>query len=267
MPLPMRTMVLTLAYDGTDFVGWQRQARGRSVQGLLEEALGRLDGAPVEARGAGRTDAGVHALGQVASAVVRRDELSPSDLARALNGLLPADVRVVDVAEAPGRFDARFEARGKLYRYRIANTDVVPPFERRYVWAVRGRLDTAAMVRALRLCEGRHDFAAFQSTGSSVRHTVRTITRTGLAVDPLAPWSSGVHPDRRLITIEIAGDGFLRHMVRAIIGTCVEIGSGRRTPGGMAEVLAAADRSRAGPTAPAAGLFLVAVEYAAGAWQ
>jgi tRNA pseudouridine38-40 synthase len=244
----MPTYKLIVAYDGTDFVGWQRQASGESVQGLLEDALRALDGRRVKVTGAGRTDAGVHALGQVASCTLARD-VAVDVLVRALNFRLPPAVRVLSAAEARPGFHARFRARAKRYRYRIWNGAVLSPFERRYAWHLVAPLDVAAMDEAARLLEGRHDFAAFQGTGREMASTERTIL------------SSTVRRQGALVLYDVAGDGFLRHMVRAIAGTLVEIGRGRWPAAAMREILAAADRSRAGRTAPPEGLFLVSVEY------
>ena len=245
----MTTFKITLAYDGTDYIGWQRQASGTSIQGLLEDALGALDGRDVAAAGAGRTDAGVHALGQVASFTLAR-ALPCDTIVRALNARLPDAVRVLSAEEARASFHARFNARTKTYQYRIWNGDVMPPFERRYAWHLTGALDVAAMCRAARLIEGGHDFSAFQSAGTEVATTERTIAASRITSE-----------DAGLLAYEITGDGFLRHMVRSIVGTLVEIGRGRRPASWMDEVIASRDRGAAGPTAPAAGLFLMSVDY------
>jgi len=244
----MPTYKITLAYDGTDYIGWQRQPSGASIQGLLEEALRALDEREVAAAGAGRTDAGVHALGQVASFTLARATACDA-IVRALNARLPEAVRVLSAEEAAASFHARFDARTKSYRYRIWNADVMPPFERRYAWHVTGALDVGAMCRAARLIEGEHDFSAFRSAGSDVPTAVRRVI------------ASTVAGDGRLITYDVTGDGFLRHMVRAIVGTLVEIGRGRRPAEWMTAVLASRDRAAAGRTAPALGLFLARVGY------
>jgi tRNA pseudouridine38-40 synthase len=246
-PTP-RTLRLTLQYDGTGLVGWQRQKQGVSVQGLLEAALGRLAGRPVAVAGAGRTDAGVHALGQVASCRLAT-ALGEAELLRALNALLPPAVRVVEVARAPDDFHARFSARAKTYEYRLFLGPVLPPFERYWVWHVPEALDLAAMRRAARPLVGRHDFAAFRGAGGAARDSVRTIHSLHIV---------GAPPR---VAVRVRADGFLRHMVRAIVGTLVDVGRGRRTAASVAEALASRDRARAGPTAPPQGLFLVAVEY------
>jgi tRNA pseudouridine38-40 synthase len=244
------TFRLTIAYDGSDFIGWQRQASGISIQGLLEDALSELDGRPVTVIGAGRTDAGVHARGQVATAAVER-QIDAASVVRAVNSRLPASVRILDAAVAADHFHPRFDARLKSYRYRIWNADVMSPFERSYAWHVPMRLDMAAMADAAAALRGTHDFAAFQGTGSDTLTTVRTVVESAIAPGPDPP----------LVVYDAAGEGFLRHMVRNIVGTLVEIGRGRYPAAWMAEVLASRDRSAAGPTAPAHGLCLMAVAY------
>jgi len=243
---------ITIAYDGTDFVGWQRQASGTSIQGLLEEALRDLDGREVTVTGAGRTDAGVHALGQVASFVLHRSMESPA-LIGALNARLPATVRVVAAEEAADTFHARFDATRKDYRYRIWNADVQSPFERAYAWHVSGVLDTAAMGAAAALLVGRRNFAAFQAAGSATATSDREVFSSVVT----APKTC----DPPLVIYEISGSGFLRHMVRNIVGSLVEIGRGRRPVEWITQVLEGRSRSLAGPTAPPHGLVLVAVEY------
>lgn len=246
-----RTLKLTLAYDGTDFVGWQRQAKGVSVQGLIEDALGRIEGGPVTVHGAGRTDAGVHALGQVAS-VRLTAAIESTQLARALNAVLPPEVRVLSAEEAAADFHARYSATGKVYEYRIVNGPLLSPFLRRYAWHVTPRLDLDVVRSASTTLLGRHDFAAFQGSRARVASTERTIHRI--------EWEAGAGPDLPLV-MHIEGDGFLRHMVRNIAGTLVEIGLGRRPMADLGAILASGDRTRAGPTAPPCGLFLVRVLY------
>jgi tRNA pseudouridine38-40 synthase len=264
-----RTLKLTLAYDGTAFVGWQRQATGVSIQGLLEDALSKIEGRPVTVFGAGRTDAGVHALGQVASASVDHP-MALGVLQRALNAVLPPDVRVVETEEARPGFHARYDARAKTYQYAIMNGLAISPFEWRYAWHVTQALDVDAMAQAARCVVGRRDFAAFASSGSVVKTTVRTMTTSEVRLaGPGEPrwarsevdWPS-VGPRR--VMYEIAGDGFLRQMVRAIVGTLVEVGCGRLDAGEMERILASGDRKAAGATAPGHGLCLVAVDYGMG---
>ena len=244
----MRTLKLTLAYDGTRFVGWQRQGEGESIQGLLEDTLARFEGRPVTVQGAGRTDAGVHALGQVASARVTFAHPAAT-LVRAINAHLPPEIRVLSVEDAAPDFHARFSARSKTYRYVIRNVPVSDPFDRQYVWHLPEPLALGPMREAAAMLVGRHDFAAFRSVGAEVATTVRTMTRS--------EWreSDGV------LTYEIAGDGFLRHMVRAIVGTLVEIGRGWRPPQEVQSLLRGGRRADAGATAPPHGLFLLRVDY------
>ncbi len=246
----MPTFKITVAYDGTEFVGWQRQATGVSIQGLLEDAARELAERDVTVVGAGRTDAGVHALAQIAAFTLAR-EIHADTVLRALNARLPDAVRVVAADEVPSTFHPQFDARAKRYRYRIWNGDVLPPFERRYAWHVPGALDVGAMQLAARLLEGEHDFAAFQSSGSDVETTVRRILKSAIADRTIAD----------LIEYDITGTGFLRHMVRTIVGSLVEVGRGRQRPEWMSAVVESRDRSRAGRAAPAAGLFLVGVDY------
>ena len=252
----MRTLRLTLSYDGTGYVGWQRQAGGRSIQGELERALAEIEGQPVTVNGAGRTDAGVHALGQVASVrLAHRIEIDA--LVRALNAKLPLAIRVRQAAEAEEQFHARFGAKRKTYRYQIETGRVADPFLGRYAWRVTDPLDLAAMRTGAALLTGNHDFAAFQGARAGAGSTVRTVH--ALSVEPHGP---GSLLDTPSLTIMVTGDGFLRHMVRIIVGTLVDVGSGRRTAGDVAGVLTSRDRERAGPTAPPQGLFLVSVDYA-----
>lgn len=260
----MRTLKLLLQYDGTDYAGWQRQARARSVQGVLEEALARIEGAPVLVVGAGRTDAGVHAIGQVAS-VRLRHPIAPRTLVRALNATLPPDVRVLEAEEVAPQFHPRYAAHAKTYLYRLVTGEVVPPFERRYVWHVRDALDVARLAAAARLFEGRHDFAAFRAAGGRPGSTERTISAVTVAAVPLAAlWHQPTAADAstaQLITITLTGDGFLRHMVRTIVGTLVDVARGRREVATIERALRTGDRTAVGPTAPARGLFLVRVDY------
>ena len=266
-----RTLKLTLAYDGTAYVGWQRQAEGVSIQGLLEEALGRLDGAPVVVHGAGRTDAGVHALGQVASARVATMH-DPAVIRRALNAMLPGDVRVLGVEEAPDDFHARYSAAGKRYEYRIWQGPVQPPFVRAWSWHLPHPLDIEAMGRAARALEGTHDFSAFQSAGGGVVSAVRTVRRACVERRDPPPGVTGGGDDDDdgggeaagyLVAVQMEANGFLRHMVRAIAGTLVEVGAGRRPDASLLELLESRDRGASGPTAPAHGLVLVRVVYPA----
>jgi len=246
-----RTLKLVLQYDGSDYVGWQRQAEGASIQGALEDALRPIEADRVTVHGAGRTDAGVHATGQVASFRLSAS-IDAVTLARALNAVLPLDIRVAKAEVMPDDFHARFSATGKIYDYQIVNAPFVSPFLRRYVWHVIPRLDIDAMREAARAIAGEHDFAAFQATGTDVHTSVRTVRRI--------EWRGGSDPGDPL-TMQIEGDGFLRHMVRSIAGTLAEIGLGRWRAEEMAAILASKDRARAGTTAPPSGLILREVLY------
>lgn len=247
----MRTLKLTVAYDGTDFVGWQRQDNGVSIQQRVEEALAPFEPEgprPLHIEGASRTDAGVHAAGQVASVRVRFDH--PVDaVRRALNIRLPTAIRVLTVEDAPSGFHARFDARGKRYRYRINTAPVVSPLDRWFVWHVPRPCDVAAMRTAARTLVGCHDFASFQATGSSVVDTRRTVQRLDIV------------EMRDELHIEVEGDGFLRHMVRIMSGSLVDVGLGTFPPDWMARARDACDRRKAGRTAPASGLILEQVHY------
>lgn len=244
----MPTLKLTLQYDGTNYVGWQRQPNGISIQELVERALEPIAGRPVAIVGAGRTDAGVHALGQVAS-VELESNLDTATLARALNAALPEDVRVAAVERVPADFNARFSAAGKVYEYRVWNGAFVPPFERLYAWHVPQPLDVDRMRGATRALVGTHDFSAFRAAGSEAATSERTLNALDLTADGSR------------LALAASGDGFLRHMVRTIVGTIVEVGLGRRSVESVAATLASRDRASAGPTAPAQGLFLVRVDY------
>jgi tRNA pseudouridine38-40 synthase len=228
---------------------------------LLEEALGPFEGGSPTVHGAGRTDAGVHALGQVAS-VRARTHHNVATLQRALNAVLPADVRVVSIEDAPPAFHARFDAVSKTYEYRIANTPFVSAFEYRYAWHVPGTLNVEAMRVGAQTLLGRHDFAAFQSTGGDVHTTERTILSIAVGSDR---GQIGVRPGSDLgqtpLVIRVTGDGFLRHMVRSIAGTLVDVGLGRWPASQVADILAGRNRADAGRAAPAAGLCLVRVDY------
>lgn len=240
---------MTVEYDGADFHGWQRQASDRTVQGELEKALAVLTREPVAVAGSGRTDAGVHAIAQVAS-FRSGTHLAPETIRNALDSLTGDDLVVHEVREAAPDFHARFNAREKTYEYRILNRERPSALERRYRWWVRRPLDIGAMEAALGCLRGIHDFRSFEGAGSPRSHTVRTLREAALQ-------SEG---EGRL-TLRLTADGFLRYMVRNIVGTVVDVGMGKRAPGDIPDLLAARDRSAAGATAPAHGLFLVHVEY------
>ena len=264
-----RTLKLTIAYDGTNYAGWQRQANAISIQQVLEDEIDAIVGAHNPLNAAGRTDAGVHAAAQVASITI--DHPIPTDeLLRALNARLKAgDIRVRSIEEMPDRWDARIFARGKTYRYAIWNGAQPSPFWRHVVWYVPHRLDIDRMQRAAEALIGEHDFAAFKGRGTDVLTTVRRVhaaqivemnthTDQPLALSPLEP---GMELDGRLLRFEISGTGFLRHMVRTIAGTLVDIGRGNMEVDDMRAIIESQDRSKTGQTAPAQGLMLWTVAY------
>ena len=248
MGQPLRTFRLLIEYEGTAYVGWQRQAEGDSIQQKLEEAVAQITREQLTVTGAGRTDAGVHARGQAAS-FRSRTSLSPEKLRDALNAVLPRDIAVLRVEEAPEDFHARFSARGKVYQYTILQGPVRSAIERSLCWHFRSELDMDRMRQAASALVGRHDFAAFRTESREPKATVRTLHRLDIEREGL----------RLILTFE--GDGFLYNMVRAIVGTLVDVGRGKLSPGSMADILQSRDRGRAGPTAPAKGLCLVEVKY------
>jgi tRNA pseudouridine38-40 synthase len=243
-----RTVRLTLAYEGTELHGWQVQPGLATAQGLLMAAAARVLGGPVKIIGASRTDAGVHALRQVASLSTSSAIPAPA-LQRALNALLPRSVRVLDAREAPAGFDARRWACGKRYAYLIDRGPQADPFLRRYAWHVSFPLDAAAMAAGLAALRGKHDFSAFCAAAGRDRTPTCRIT------------SARVVTRRERLAICLSADSFLHHMVRNIVGSLVEVGRGARPPGWIGEVVEGRDRKRAGPTAPAHGLVLVRVLY------
>jgi len=248
----MRNLKLILAYDGSDFCGWQVQPDAVSVQGTLASAIGRITGEKVLPQGSGRTDAGVHALAQVAT--FQTESVIPAaNLLTALNDILPASIRVVEASEAPADFHARKSAKAKTYRYRMYREAICPPFLSRYVWHYPYPLDFDAMAAAAPLIEGEHDFTSFaavdQEKGAPVISNVRTI------------FSSAWRRDADELVYEVRGNGFLHHMVRNLVGTFLLVGKGALKSSDTAGILQAKNRATAGATAPANGLCLVNVEY------
>ena len=245
---PRRNLRLRLAYDGTEFHGWQIQPSVRTVQGELGAAIARVVGEPVRAHGASRTDAGVHARDQVVSVRVA-GRIGCEELVRALNALTRDDVVILAVDEVPDEFHARFSALGKRYCYRIRNHELGEPWSRAHAWHVPRQLDVQGMDADARVLVGTHDFSSFQATGSNVASPVRALR------------SIEVHREGCEVHIDVIADGFLRHMVRNIEGTLVEVGLRHRPPGSTLAALMARDRGAAGPTAPAHGLWLEQVFY------
>jgi tRNA pseudouridine38-40 synthase len=250
----VRHIRLVVEYDGTALCGWQRQANGPTVQGHLETALAALLAHDVAVVGASRTDAGVHARGQVAS--FRTERAIPlHGIQRGLNSLLPPAIAIAEASEAPDDFHPRFSATGKHYRYLVLTRSERMPRWRDRAWHRPGALDLAAMRHAAAALIGEHDFAAFRAAGCTARHTVRRIDK--IAIADAAQDSS----DRGLIALDVRGNAFLRNMVRILSGTLVEVGAGRLPVEQVAEILACRDRTRAGITAPARGLELISVRY------
>src|SRR5438552_6958936 len=244
----MRDLQLTLSYDGTGFSGWQTQPGYRTGQETLERAIALLTGEAVRANASGRTDTGVHAVGQVVN-FYSTSRLAPDALVRALNAHLPPDVVVSAAADMPQAFDANRDARRKLYRYVIHDGPVANVFLRRYCCQSRHPLDVALMRAATEPLRGRHDFHSFETDWPNRMSSVRTITH--LALSRMGDW----------IWLDVEADGFLYNMVRAIAGTLINVGRGYWPVSQVAEILEAEDRREAGPTAPAQGLFLMRVTY------
>jgi tRNA pseudouridine38-40 synthase len=265
----LRTLKLTIAYDGTNYAGWQRQANAISIQQVLEDEIDAIVGAHHPLNAAGRTDAGVHAAAQVASITI--DHPIPADeLLRALNARLKTgDIRIRAIEEMPDRWDARIFAKAKTYRYAIWNGAPPNPFFRHVVWHVPAALDIDRMRRATAALVGEHDFAAFKGRGSDVLTTIRRvlsaeIVETNIHTDQpiaLSPLDGAPDGGGRFLRFEISGSGFLRHMVRTIAGTLVDIGRGNMEVEDMQTILESKDRSRTGQTAPPQGLMLWKVEY------
>lgn len=240
---------MLVAYDGTDFSGWQVQPAARTVQGTLEAVLSTLQGgSPVAVRGAGRTDAGVHARGQVADAALAA-RIGDERLASALNGLLPSDVRVLSVATVPEEFHSRYDAVAKTYVYRLDRSAAGDPFRARVALHHPYPMDTAALAEALARLPGKRDWSAFCAAACEVKDRVRTVTE--------ASYANGDGEGR----FTFAADGFLTHMVRNLVGTLLEVARGKLAPARIDAILAARDRKEAGPTAPARGLCLERVVY------
>ena len=249
----MRNLKLILSYDGAEFSGWQVQPDAITVQGVLASAIGRITGEKVLPQGSGRTDAGVHALAQIVT-FVTESSVPTENLGRALNDILPASVRVLEVGEAPPEFHARHSARAKTYRYRIYRDAICPPFLARYVWHYPYPLEESAMTNAAELVMGEHDFTSFA------------------AVDPERGREEPMSNVRRIFSSSwkrveeeliytVKGSGFLHHMVRNLVGTFILVGKETLAPHDITRILTARDRSAAGATAPASGLYLVSVEY------
>lgn len=239
---------LTIEYDGTNYHGWQLQPNGITIQEVLEGAIEKILGVKIRVNGSGRTDAGVHALGQVANFFYEGD-LDLCRLQKGLNALTPRDIVINRVELVADSFDARRDAKSRVYSYRIWNHLFPSAFHRCFSWHIAEPLDVSSMQEAIRCLEGEHDFASFQAAGCDALHAVRRV------------YCNSLRLEGEFLVYTIEATAFLRHMVRNIIGTLVEVGRGDRSPAGFAELLAARNRIQAGPTAPPHGLFLVEVKY------
>ncbi|MFC5865471.1 tRNA pseudouridine(38-40) synthase TruA [Acidicapsa dinghuensis] len=260
----MQNWKLTLTYDGTAFYGWQVQPSLPTIQGELQSAIGRILGSgwgePPLPQGSGRTDAGVHALGQVAS-VALEAPVPADNLLRALNRTLPAAIRVLSVEPVPPEFHARHSARAKTYEYRIFRGNLCSPFLAPYVHPCRWKLDLASLQDAAQAVSGEHDFTSFAASDSDTTNRVNddeSEPKSPIRTVYRSEWSTD---EGDLLLYRVRGNGFLHHMVRNLVGTMLEIGRGQFPAGSMARILESRNRSAAGPTAPAKGLFLHSVEY------
>ncbi len=248
----MPSIKLIIEYDGTGYSGWQLQPNGVTIQEVLEGGLKELLGEPVRLRSSGRTDAGVHARGMVAVFSTSRS-LPMAAYHHGLNNLIPPDIAIRSAQEVADSFNPRAEALGKLYRYTILNAPTRSPLNRSASWLIKERLDLAAMGEAAAEFIGEHDFRAFQAANCAARSTVRRITGMEITADR-----------EGFITIDVRGTGFLRNMVRIMVGTLVAVGQGRMAPGNVSQLLAVGERSLAGSTAPPQGLCLIEVYYREG---
>ncbi len=254
-----RRIVLSVQYDGSAYNGWQIQPSGATIQGLVQECLHKLTGERVRVIAAGRTDAGVHAIEQIA-AFDSGSRLPLVVIKSALNALLPADIRIMDIREAEDDFHPRYSARSKRYSYIIANTGDIPPFIRAYVWRIKIPLDVEAMRGASAYLIGRHDFSSFRGAGCGAKNPVRNILCLETEkVCGVTFFFTTFYGD--FIRISMEADAFLRHMVRNITGTLVEVGRGKIGPETVRNILESKERRLAGPTAPPHGLFLEKIFY------
>ncbi len=272
-----QTWKLTLAYDGTEFRGWQVQPRESTIQGELQQALGRITGEAPLPQGSGRTDAGVHALGQVASFALQAP-IPPENLLRALNRTLPPSIRILEACTVPDSFHARHSAVAKTYEYRVFREKICPPFLARYVHACPWPMDVEALQTSASLFEGEHDFLSFAATDPDLATRTHELDEDAeIEMEDLvtpenrpigavrtihsSKWEKGSNESGGLLIYRVCGNGFLHHMVRNLVGTMLDVGRGHLPLSEIPSILAASSRSAAGPTAPAQGLFLHSVEY------
>jgi tRNA pseudouridine38-40 synthase len=247
--IEQRNIKLVIAYDGTTFFGWQRQKHKPTIQGTIEEKIATMVGKPVSLIGAGRTDAGVHALHQVANFRVS-SLLLPSIFFKALNALLPPSIIIKEAEYVPIDFHARYDAKSKVYEYRVLNEFLHSPFLRHYAWHIPRSLDVSVMKQCLQIIQGAHDFSSFYSPGAGKINPVRTVIQAELEIEK-----------DDLLTFILEANGFLRYMVRKLIGTIVRVGLGRLSVDGFAEILESRDRQHPGTKAPPEGLYLKDVKY------
>lgn len=245
----MRNLKMDIEYDGTEYHGWQRQLGQTTIQQVLEESIGSVTQEKVRVIGSGRTDAGVHAINQVAN--FRTDsKIAVRNLHAGINSILPNDIVIRNIVEAEESFHARYDAKSKVYLYRIFNGTVRPALQRQYAWFVRGFLDIDLMKEGATLFSGTHDFSSFCAADRGIINYIKTIEKVEICRDQSS-----------IISIHVEADGFLRYMVRNMVGILVEVGKGKKPPNEIAVVMEAKDRRRAGATAPAHGLFLKEVRY------
>lgn len=247
--MDQKNIRLIVAYDGTRYHGWQRQKNAMTVQEVIEEKLRVMTGEPHSLIASGRTDAGVHALNQVCN-FLTRSPIPPQSLQKGLNSLLPDDMFIKDAADVPIHFHSRYSARSKVYEYRILNSEAPDIFQRDFLWQIRPPLNVEAMAVCLSYLMGSHDFSSFRSSGSGNIDPVRSILKAEV-----------IGPENGRLRIVIEADGFLRHMVRNIVGTMVEAGLGKISTSWFKEIVSLKDRRLAGVKAPPQGLFLVEVRY------
>jgi len=247
--MSMRNIRLLIEYNGTNYQGWQVQPKGPTIQGMVEEKLALITGEAVHLIGSGRTDSGVHAFGQVAN-FKTKSQLNIHSIQKALNSLLPPDIMIQRAEEVEEGFHARKQSKSKVYEYRILNRELRSAFDHEYAWHIPQKLDLEEMRKATRILIGEHDFSSFRSVGSPTRTAIRRVIR--------AEWKKG---QDGFIRFEVEANGFLKQMVRAMVGTLVEVGKGKIDSEEFRKILDSRNRKEAGPTAPAHGLFLKEVKY------
>ena len=245
----LKNFKIIIEYDGTRYHGWQRQADDRTIQQEIENALSTMTAGRITLYGSGRTDAGVHAFGQVANFLCQTD-LSAAVFQKGLNSILPDDIVIKDCRLVGEEFHARYDVKSKIYHYRIINRNLPPAIGRQYAWFIRRKLDPAAMRSAISHIIGSHDFKSFEGTGSPRSHTTRSIMAADL-----------IEQEDGAVIFGIEADGFLRYMVRNIVGTLVDVGLGKTSPAKIQQILESKDRTKAGATAPPRGLCLMEVKY------